>query len=273
MRVIAGVPSAVEGSNWPDNASLSGRPRSDKPLKTDAERRETSLKKWSNPLKGKAAPDGSQRVSFFGPASRGVFKLWENSLGASDAKAHGAYRENIPGKGDQIVYPSSDEGSAIGAPTVSGFIDTGEIVPRIRRPDGLVATVAPVDPDEQPAWAPPPESPDYGHAVNLALAEVYAGNPDSVRGLHKARDLYRTCPIVGSVATVATVAEAKGTSTAKAPRKKRAISPERKKAIASHSVKATVGVSMIEAARVHKHADRPALCDARKAPIRQILAF
>jgi hypothetical protein len=175
----------------------------------------------------------------------------------------------------------------------SGYQDSGGIVVlqqerRDKTGDRIVATVSHVDPDEQSAWQSAPDYPEqfYGPAVSLAMGAALVGDrsvksvksqhdgalmravegANFVRGLHRACELYRTCKIVGSVAHV------------ESPRATRAASPAKSPAPSfGRTVRELVGISDTEFAAQRKaakrEAHRPILCDAFKAPIRQILAF
>lgn len=264
MSTRTGVPSAVSGCTWPDNFGLSGRPASTKPLKTDAERADDARKKWGSTLKGKALPDGTVKVSTFGPAGAQVPKIWGNGLGAVDARAHGA---ELTGKG--IVFPDSSSGPGV--------------VPSV--------VLAP-DAQHDRRWLPPEAHPEdrWGRTSPLIAAATAGGrkmvraegkpdgklvpvSDDALRGLYKARVLYRTTPIVGSVALPTSVDKALPAGKVSVGRTGKVVSARKARDLAALSVKGTVGVSDIEAARVKREARGMILCDARKAPPRQIVAF
>lgn len=254
MPIQGGVPSAVSGSNWPDNHGLSGRPGSTKLPKSDAERAEDARKKWGSPLRGKALPDGSQRVSTFGPAGGQVPKIWGMGLGARDARAHGAV---LTGKG--VIFPDSSSGP--------GVVPSQVVAP---------------DAEHDRRWVPPEERPeDRWGASSRAMAAACAMTAKSltplsqqaVPGMRRAVDLYRTAPIVGSVAIPTRAEAALPAGKVSVGRARKVVSARKARDLAAVSVKATVGVSDIEAARVKREARGMILCDARKAPIRNVVAF
>ena len=176
-------------------------------------------------------------------------KLWGMTEHARDLRARGAERISVKGKGVQTLFPSSDEGAYRGEAAPCTVLDK------------------------------------HGYPVGGTLTETWGATAfhmwwmaDDDRGLPLALRLYRKVPIVGSVA-LATVATRASTGKVAVGRTRKVVSARKARDLASMSVKATVGVSDLDAARVKREARGVILCDARKAPPRsaggmgQIFAF
>lgn len=261
-------------SAWPDNPALGNqRRKSDQPLKSDAQRAEDARKKWSGIV---------EAADLHGQPLR-VPRIWGDSPGAVDARQHGA---QLTGRG--VVYPQSSSGPGVKASLVEA-------------PDA----------DVDRTWRPRPDAALLGRSEIAMLAPTPkverdekgkirgVVDPYEVRGLRTAVQLYRTSPIVGSVAgaphvTLADVRLIAGVvgfftggvvrdlvksllrfCSARPTGHGRKVSPQKAAAVATHRVAVTpLVVTEIEIARIKRAAQGIILCDARKAPPRAgIVAF
>lgn len=207
-----------------------------------------------NPEKSDAEREGAAREKL----SRGGYwphlpylpKLWGMTEHARDLRARGAERISVKGKGVQTLFPASDS--------------RGPAVPSLA-----------IDPDatHDRTWAPLPERPEeeWGRS-SRAVAIALSGDRERVRGMERAARMFNRFPVVGSVAVCTEVSRASAGKVAVGKARK-VVSARKARDLASVSVRATVGVSDLESARVKRAARGIILCDARKAPIRQIVAF
>ena len=100
MLTKSGVPSAVAGSSWPENPGVSGRSRSDKPTKTDAEREVASRERAVRDLSPRT--DYARKYSRDGrPLPRRGFDavpaLWGGGDGARGARTMARRTASKPG--------------------------------------------------------------------------------------------------------------------------------------------------------------------------------
>lgn len=175
---------------------------------------------------------------------------------------------------------------------ISGFQNRGGIV-TLDRPcfdgkgDRILATVTRDDlvnedgSAETPAWMPAPACPEqyYGQSVNLAMGEAEYGDHGKVLGMRKHRELIREAlvasvpihlPIYLAHEGGRTVEKRGILASVAAP--SATVAVDKGRPVANGRVK-DVGVTDLEAARIKRAATPMILCDARRAPPRNILAF
>ena len=189
----------------------------------------------------------------------------------------------------------------------SGYQSHGEIVPltverKDRAGDKIVASISHVDPDEIIAWIPTPDRPERdGHMVALAMGEAAASDRQSVRGFSRMLRIFRdgadmSAPLYytsekgvkGIVLKRGEIVPTTGEKRILDPKnaaeraKNAAITMVGSRPVADGSIKGQIAVSDLEtyalkkADRVHRAISHPVLCDAKKAPPRNLdlaLAF
>lgn len=219
-KYASGFPSAVRGSNWPDGAIPLGNQRAKaKTLKSDLQRELDSRSRL-------VAPGAILRQTEMLP------RLWGQGLGAVDARAHGAERIAVKGRGVQTVYPASDEGA-----------NRGEAKPSL--------VIAP-DAKHDRTWAPTEAHPEDHFGV---MSKMFAWAAAEPAGLKCAVRLYRTWPIVGSVAVTVAPAPEKREAQSRPARAVKVTSQRREGLAVARAAAAGVTADEIAAARAKRKVD------------------